>query len=85
VEESVSAAEANRKFSQILRGVREEQATYIVTSHGKPVAKIVPFESGETDRRVREAARDALLKRLESQALVKAKSWTRADLYEDED
>ena len=39
--ELVTSADANRRFSQILRGVREGKS-YVVTSHGKPVAQIVP-------------------------------------------
>lgn len=45
--ESISAAEANRQFSRLLRGVREEGATYIVTAHGRPVAKIVPLDAAD--------------------------------------
>ena len=37
-----SAAEANRRFSQLLRAVREGDS-YVVTAHGKPVAKIIPM------------------------------------------
>jgi prevent-host-death family protein len=43
VEKAVSAADANRKFSKLLRGVREGHS-YVVTSHGKAVAKIVPID-----------------------------------------
>ncbi len=39
----VSAANANRKFSELLRGVREGK-TYTVTSHGRPVAKIISMD-----------------------------------------
>jgi prevent-host-death family protein len=74
----ISAADANRNFSQILRGVREEGATYVVTSHGKPVAKIVPFE-GDTDLSVR--ARAALLDRLKVAPIERAGRWKREDLY----
>lgn len=80
--ESISAADANRNFSQLLRGVREEGATYIVTSHGKAVAKIVPIDASD---RVSSRARIELLKRLESQPIIKAKPWTRNELYEDGD
>jgi prevent-host-death family protein len=43
VEEAVSAADANRKFSVLLRKVREGRS-YVVTSHGKPVARLVPAD-----------------------------------------
>jgi prevent-host-death family protein len=42
MEKQVSAADANRKFSKLLRGVRDGQS-YVITSHGKAVAKIVPL------------------------------------------
>jgi prevent-host-death family protein len=79
VDEPISAADANRKFSQILRGVREERATYVVTSHGKPVAKIVPFDAGSN---VSTRARETLLARLKSEPLVHAGHWKREELYE---
>lgn len=80
--ESISAADANRSFSRLLRGVREEGATYIVTAHGKPVAKIVPYEADDDDR-TSEAAREALLKRLVSQPVLNIeRTWSRDDLYE---
>lgn len=78
--ESISAADANRHFSQILRGVREEGATYVVTAHGKPVAKIVPYD--EPDDKVAEAARKAMLERWASQSFVSIGPWTRDELYE---
>jgi prevent-host-death family protein len=78
VKESISAADANRNFSQVLRGVREEGATYVVTSHGKPVAKIVPFEA-DTDLSTR--ARETLLDRLKTAPLARAGRWKREDLY----
>lgn len=77
--ESISAADANRKFSRLLRGVREEQATYIVTSHGKPVARIVPFDATQETS---EAARNALLKRLAAQPFMNIGRWSRDALYE---
>jgi prevent-host-death family protein len=80
MEEAVSAADANRKFSLLLRGVRKGRS-YIVTSHGKPVARIVP--TGKHDDVVA-GARSTLLSRLESQPLVNAERWTRDELYEDD-
>jgi prevent-host-death family protein len=80
MDQSVSAADANREFSLLLRGVREGKS-YLVTSHGKPVARIVPVAGQET---ITEGARAALLSRLEAQDAVEAGQWTRDELYEDE-
>jgi prevent-host-death family protein len=79
-EESVSAADANRRFSQLLRRVREGHS-FVVTSHGKPVARLVPA-SRSTSLAAR--ARNALLARLESQPVASVGRWTREELYEDE-
>jgi prevent-host-death family protein len=80
VEEAISAADANRKFSLLLRGVREGHS-YVVTSHGRPVARIVPAGKHEG---VAAGARSALLSRLETQPVINAGRWTRDDLYEDD-
>jgi prevent-host-death family protein len=76
----LSAADANRKFSLILRHVRAG-ASYVVTSHGKPVARIVPVAKHEE---VVAAARAELLARLEREPLVEGEHWTRDELYEDD-
>jgi prevent-host-death family protein len=61
IEETVSAAEANRSFSRLLRGVREGR-NYLVTSHGRPIARLVPAAKQDAaERRVREAALPTLL------------------------
>jgi prevent-host-death family protein len=77
-EEAVSAAQANRRFSQLLRGVRAGRR-YLVTSHGKPVARIVPF--GDVSEAL-PGARDALLERLRRSGVVEIGKWTRDELYE---
>ncbi len=79
MEKVVSAADANRKFSRLLRAVREG-GSYVVTSHGKAVARILPVihEDGVT-----RGARAALVKRLRSQAVVNIGRWSRSELYED--
>ena len=76
----VSAAEANRRFSQLLRSVREGDS-YIVTAHGRPVAKIIPIREDEA---VKGRAREILLARLRSQPAIDIGPWTREELYEDE-
>lgn len=79
MDEAISAAEANRAFSRLLREVREEGRTFVVTSHGKPVAKLVPCGSAEAGR---EAARTSLLARLARQPAQDVGRWTRDELYE---
>jgi prevent-host-death family protein len=79
MEEAVSAADANRRFSLLLRGVREGRS-YVVTSHGKPVARLVP--AGKHDG-LATSARSTLLGRLETQPVIDAGRWTRDELYED--
>lgn len=79
MEKTISAAEANRHFSEILRGARDGE-TYIVTSHGKAVARIIPVSETQSA-----AKRTALLKRLRSQRAAPKKTlrWKRDELYED--
>ena len=80
MEEAISAADANRRFSLLLRRVREGRS-YLVTSHGKPVARIVPAERHDE---VANHARDALLLRLKNQPVVRGQRWTRDELYDDD-
>ena len=76
---SVTAADANRKFSLLLQGVKRG-GSYVVTSHGRPVAQIAPVdEPGRAEIR----AREALLDRLKRQPTARIGRWTRDELYED--
>jgi len=79
MEKPVSAADANRNFSKLLRAVREGKS-YVVTSHGRAVARIVPAEQ---DTGVARGARAALLKRLRSEPVVTIGRWSRDEVYED--
>jgi antitoxin (DNA-binding transcriptional repressor) of toxin-antitoxin stability system len=53
----------------------------VVTSHGKPVAKISPIDE---DEKARAAAWETLIARLRREPAVEARPWTRDELYEDE-
>jgi prevent-host-death family protein len=79
MENAVSAADANRKFSQLLQGVRRGRS-FVVTSHGRAVAKIAPIEESSN---VDAGARTSLLTRLREQPVTKTGRWTRDELYED--
>ncbi len=76
MEKAISAADANRKFSQVLREVKEGRS-YVVTSHGRPVARIEPVE-----RRSNGNAKGVLLARLKAQPVRRIGRWKRDDLYD---
>ena len=76
---AISAADANRAFSRLLREVREEGRSFVVTAHGKPVARLVPCDAADA---ARGAMRAALLARLAAQPVVDVGRWSRDDLYE---
>jgi prevent-host-death family protein len=78
METMVSAADANRQFSTILREVRGG-ASYVVTAHGKAIARIVPCEAEDA---ARAAARSNLLQRMRDQPVTDIGPWHRDDLYE---
>ena len=78
MDKAVSAADANRRFSELLRIVQKGRSV-VVTSHGKPVARITPVG----DDRAAEGARVALFARLKRERAVKSGRWTRDELYND--
>lgn len=79
MKKSVSAADANRRFSELLRTVKGGESV-VVTSHGKPVARMVPVGGHDA---VAARARDSLLTRLRKARVVDIGRWTRDELYED--
>ena len=44
---SISAREANQRFSELLSKVESEGQGFVVTKHGRPVARILPVEKRE--------------------------------------
>ncbi len=75
----VSASEANRSFSSLLRKVSQGQR-FTVLSHGRPVATIAPVDA---DASSRVACRRALLARLATQpASGGDRNWQRDELYD---
>ena len=75
----VSASDANRSFSALLRQVAQGQS-FTVHSHGRAVANLTPVNEGGP---CNAAARRALLARLATQpASGDARSWQRDDLYD---
>jgi prevent-host-death family protein len=79
MEKVISAVDANRSFSRLLRDVRGGES-YVITSHGAPVARIVPITA---DDAAREAAREAYFQELEKRPASYAGKWTRDELYDE--
>jgi prevent-host-death family protein len=77
---TVTASEANRQFSAVLRDVAQgERVT--VTSRGKPVATIEPVRrQGKAAGAA--AAKRRLFDRLAAVGAVGSRRWARDDLYD---
>lgn len=75
----VTASEANRQFSELLKEVRRGE-TVLVTSHGEPVAELRPPPQNDVEQA---AAFKRLMDRLKSQPAMNRGGWTREELYED--
>ena len=77
---TVSAADANRQFSALLRRVTQGEQI-VITTRGKPVATLAPLTPLRDT--ARDAARARLLARLKAQPVSgMARNWTRDDLYD---
>jgi len=75
---TITASNANRKFSELLREVRRGEQI-IVVSRGKPVATLGPAPA-QTHRQ--EDARRRLLERLRRQETSGTRDWSRDELYD---
>jgi prevent-host-death family protein len=78
---AVTATEANRSFSKLLRAVQRGERIEI-TSHGRTVAVLAPAESEETRRARQLAALEKLEKRWAIQKPIVIGPWTRDEIYE---
>lgn len=77
---TVTAAEANRQFSAVLREVAQGERV-LITSRGKPIATIEPLRPRATAARAG-AAKRRLLERLATVQPVGTRDWTRDELYD---
>jgi prevent-host-death family protein len=75
---SVSAAEANRQFSRIMREAAAGE-TVVVTSRGKPVIEIRPVVTVPDEK---QTAFTSLMKRLGSQTAHNLPRASRDDMYD---
>ena len=77
MERAISASDANQRFSELLRDVQEGES-FVVTSRGRPVAKVTPVD--HLDRQGPEL--DALLDFVATLPRREDRGWRREDLYE---
>lgn len=76
MDKTISATEANRHFSRILREV-EAGDSFTVTSHGRTVARIAPApELGSAE------AVSRMVEKLKTLPRITVGPWTREELYE---
>lgn len=76
MDRTITATEANRRFSHVLREV-EAGESFTVTSHGSPVAHIAPVSSA---RKPHDTA--SLMAFVDTLPHRNAGEWTRDSLYE---
>lgn len=75
---TVTAADANRKFSAVLKDVSRGEV-FTVISRGKPVATIAP---AAPQRKRQESAKQHLVERLHKQKTTGQRRWSRSELYD---
>lgn len=74
---TITASDANRHFSQVLKAVSRGEV-FTIVSRGTAVAEIIPARpAGGLD-----AARQRLIERLRRQPARGARDWRRDDLYD---
>ena len=76
---TITAANANREFSNLLREVRKGEEITIL-SRGTPVARITSVNSAALQKK---AMKNLLVSRLKVQDVTGSRNWTREELYKD--
>lgn len=76
----ITATEANRSFSRLLRAV-ERGERFAITSHGREVAVLQPAEDEDAAEKRRQNLAEHL-KELRQRKFTVIAPWTRAELYD---
>ncbi len=76
MDKAISASEANRHFSEMLREVQDGES-YVVMSRGRAVARVVPIDRGGERRTVK-----SLIEFLDTLPRRHGGQWTRDSLYD---
>ena len=78
---TVSAAQANREFSKLMK-LAESGEEVLVTSRGRPAVKIVPVDAEDAERTKRREAFKKLTTWLKSRPAQNFPKLTRDDFYD---
>lgn len=78
---TVSLQQANQQFSKLIASV-EKGETFVITRHGKPVARLVPHEHDKTHDPEWLAAYRRMMARLEQGAPLGGLRIDRNELYD---
>lgn len=81
MERTITATEANREFSRLLGEVAAGEK-FVVTSHGRPVARLEPVGPAAEVADPIVAARREHLRRLVSQTALGQSRFSREDFYD---
>ncbi len=84
MDKTITTEDLAIRSDRVLADVQSGES-FTVTSHGKPVARIVPAveKAKEEDEKARkDAAWEALLARLDSQPALNLGPWSRDEAYE---
>ncbi|MFQ6101885.1 MAG: type II toxin-antitoxin system Phd/YefM family antitoxin [Anaerolineae bacterium] len=57
----IGVRELREQTSEVIRRVREERAEYVVTYQGRPVAAILPLDTGRAEAEMVKAAKKAVI------------------------
>ena len=77
----ITATEANRSFSKILRAVERGERIEI-TSHGRKVARLEPIENESAIKAAQLTGLARLKERWAAQTPVTIGAWTRDEIYD---
>ena len=77
--ETITASEANRQFSALLRGIGHG-TVYHITRHGHTIARLVPADDSNSSA---QAVREQLLAELRQGPGYDIVPWTRDELYDE--
>lgn len=84
MEKTITAREANQRFARVLREAEEGRA-FVVTRHGRPVARITPVE--QPGKRVlppeKQRVLDRMIKRMRRGWKLNIGKFDRDSIYDD--